>query len=633
LHSAILYARPDGDPASDAYLWQDEEVTQSVPLAEAIAAARANDGAGPLEIRLLRRKDRPETVFQLDLGSTGSALRWHGSESNTLSIRGQTDRSGSVPRPLTTVLGRRSLRDILCEPHGLDLCAASSQSGPTDRREDLLDYLAGELDQRDDGTRVSPDIALRLSCFVFWESRHVEVADIGLRDCWLAAVMAYASSNITLRGSLIEGSTYAFAAIGKKAAPEVSHSFQLTGNVWKQSPSTYRQPRAGCDKHNDWDCPLSIWEDVPWAVVHHHFWSPLNGALFTAKDILGNVRIADNRVIDAYNGIRVRLSRECLAAPLCRDKTNLGFEIVGNRFEKIRDNPVEPEGHAAFWIVKHNTFVDVHAAISTDGVSGHDFLVFGNIFVLEGIAGSTCSGDWVGSRQFRLTLGGIGTWSTEAVEGDDARCDSHRFGTVIKMGAEENADASTLLRRILFFNNSVRTRSPLFRGSPGPPITSYNNVVEFVGCGLEGPSSCRQVPDRDPSCAGKDVWTRDHQSVFAECFQIGGPGGHRMRFNAYNRELPTELDAIDQDRVVATPASAARHGSSTADLTSSFAIAPASSLAIDGCNPTYDKGDLTCAAGPAVMGALLPNGERFDLPVPFGFPFGEVLRNVKPPTK
>ena len=56
---------------------------------------------------------------------------------------------------------------------------------------------------------------------------------------------------------------------------------------------------------------------------------------------------------------------------------NVGFEITDNVFERIRDNPVEPEGHAAYWIVKHNTFVDVHAAISTDGVSGHDLLVFG----------------------------------------------------------------------------------------------------------------------------------------------------------------------------------------------------------------------------------------------------------------
>ena len=180
---------------------------------------------------------------------------------------------------------------------------------------------------------------------------------------------------------------------------------------------------------------MSIWADVPWAVVHHYFWNPLNGALFTAKDILGNVRIADNHVIDAYNGVRVRLSKKCVEDLRCRERANAGFEIVGNTFEKIRDNAIEPEERAAYWIIKHNTFIDVYAPISTDGVVGHDFLVFGNIFALDDVPGSKCLDEgWAGSRQLRLTLGGGGRWSTEAAEGDDARCSTHVMGTVIKMG-------------------------------------------------------------------------------------------------------------------------------------------------------------------------------------------------------
>ena len=89
----------------------------------------SKDGAGALEIRLLRRGDRRETVYQLNLGSTGSALRWHGSESNTLSIRGQIDRSDSEPRALTTVLGGKSLRKTLCEPHG-STCAPPHSKWP-----------------------------------------------------------------------------------------------------------------------------------------------------------------------------------------------------------------------------------------------------------------------------------------------------------------------------------------------------------------------------------------------------------------------------------------------------------------------------------------------------------------------
>ena len=70
-------------------------------------------------------------------------------------------------------------------------------------------------------------------------------------------------------------------------------------------------------------------------------------------------------------------------------------------------------------------------------------------------------------------------------EGDDARCDTHMLGTAIKMGTLDDLPDGPVLDRIFFFNNSLRTRSPLFRGSPGPPVTSYNNAVEFTGCGTD----------------------------------------------------------------------------------------------------------------------------------------------------
>src|SRR5215212_3246487 len=87
--SEILYARPDGDPSTTRFLWADEVITAGVPLAQAIAVARTANGSHPLEIRLLRRADRQETPYSLDLGSTGSALRWRGSETSRLTMRGQ----------------------------------------------------------------------------------------------------------------------------------------------------------------------------------------------------------------------------------------------------------------------------------------------------------------------------------------------------------------------------------------------------------------------------------------------------------------------------------------------------------------------------------------------------------------
>src|SRR5215207_8907560 len=133
--SEILYARPDGDAASGPYFWADKAVTDAIPLKEAVALARSAGGTRSLEIRLLRRPGTEQTTYSLDLGSTGAAIRWRGSTANKLTLRGQVDRSGSSPRPLTTIVGQQSLREILCEPHGADLCARPLPDSPPDRRQ------------------------------------------------------------------------------------------------------------------------------------------------------------------------------------------------------------------------------------------------------------------------------------------------------------------------------------------------------------------------------------------------------------------------------------------------------------------------------------------------------------------
>jgi hypothetical protein len=448
---------------------------------------------------------------------------------------------------------------------------------------------------------------------------------MGFRDCWYAAVASYASTNVTLKDSVIEGSTWGFLAVGRRDAPQTAHSFEVTGNLWKQSPASYRRNSPACDIRNDWDCPASVYADIPWGISHHHFWSPLNGALFRSKDILGNVKFANNYVYDAYNGIRATISASCRKNPECLDRTNLGFEITGNVFKNIRDNPIEPEGHAAYWIVKQNIFINVHAVVSTDGVSGHDMLVFGNIFALVGVPGSNCRNEgWAGSRQFLAKRGG-GKWSTDTAQGDEAECATHRFGTAVKLGGD---DGEPLLDRVLFFNNSLLTRSPLFRGSPGPPITSYNNAVTFIGCGPEGDVSCKQEID----CSHDALWTKDRRALFADCFPMNGkdgkPIGHRMRFNAYDRSLDAETAKIDEERIEAPVRFAGTIPmgmASVAEIEKIFAIDSDSPLARAGCRLRYAKGDVTCTGTGAPVGAFLPEGRRFDLALPFGYPFTRIL--------
>jgi hypothetical protein len=277
--------------------------------------------------------------------------------------------------------------------------------------------------------------------------------------------------------------------------------------------------------------------------------------------------------------------------------------------------------------------------ISTDGVSGNDLLVFANLFTLEEAPGSRCSeGGWVGSRKF-LARRGTGAWSTERAESDDASCGTHLMGTVIKRGGDDRDPSAPLFTFLPFFNNSVRTRSPLFRGFPGPAIISHNNAVDFIGCGTEGAGFCRQYPIAEPACAGQDFWTLDHQALYADCFALRDAAGraapHRISFNAYNRELGPRLAGVDQKRIVSTSmtfaGSPARGTRNPSALKQHFAVDATSPLATSGCQVQYKGGDLICAGSGAQIGAVLPDGSWFDLKLPFEFPFYEVLRRVAQP--
>jgi hypothetical protein len=272
-------------------------------------------------------------------------------------------------------------------------------------------------------------------------------------------------------------------------------------------------------------------------------------------------------------------------------------------------------------------------------VAGRNFLVFGNLFALDDTPGAGCHDQgWAGSRQFRLALGGGGRWSTAAAEGDDALCSTHLLGTVIKMGANDEAPDWPVLDRIHFFNNSLRTRSPLYRGAPGPPITSYNNAVEFTACAPTDVPPCRQVPTDDPSCVGEHFRTADDLAVFAACFAVQSPDGravpHVMRFNAYNRP-PAGLESIDGEWVAASPAFLGKFGDKSPRAVSAglFSIHRGHPLAASGCALRYADGNLACEAGPSAVGAMLPDGSWFDFDLPFRFPFIDAFRGNAPALK
>jgi hypothetical protein len=170
-----LYARPDTASAGDVYRWEQQPIAESIALRDAIAIAKAANGSRPIEIRLLQHGDDDETVYTLHLSTLNSALRWKGSELNRLVIRGQTDRSGTVPLPLTTIAGR-PLPDTVCRPKGVDLCRSAPEDSPAaflSHSMTVADRIEEALDQASTGAAGPDDVQFRLHCFLLWESAYV----------------------------------------------------------------------------------------------------------------------------------------------------------------------------------------------------------------------------------------------------------------------------------------------------------------------------------------------------------------------------------------------------------------------------------------------------------------------------
>lgn len=454
------------------------------------------------------------------------------------------------------------------------------------------------------------------------------LSDLGFEDCWISAIEVVNSRNVTLRHSRIHGSTFGMLAIATAGREAAAHSFVLTENHWLQSPAAYRPDSAPCARpHLDLGCAVDVWDDLPWGVTHHHLWRPLNGALFAAYNIAGNVLIENNLLERAYNGVRM-VSR--------LPGTGRNVEVRGNRFRFLRDNAVEPEERADGWIIKHNAFENVHAWISTDGVHGGSLYVFGNLgwYDPARMPGRRCRNDidWAASPRFAGMAGDAGRYRLidTGYDPTSVECLGHVRGAILKTG-DNRKSGFPYFHRISIFNNSWRTRSPLFSSKHASPLSHFNNAVTFTGCGLDGPLSCRQIPaplqycrpgnERTRGRVGlEQFWTSDGQALVADCFTLTPGPAEPDKRAAATRDTAHFFcrDAFEQ-KFEGWP----YHGEDCAPVFRPrlFTQAGGGDLSlvkpIAGCRPRPVEGAVLadCTQSGPEVGALQPGNSRFDMEI------------------
>jgi hypothetical protein len=257
--------------------------------------------------------------------------------------------------------------------------------------------------------------------------QHVVVEDMYFADCWPVAVYAERSSGLTFRDCIGLGGSFLFV-------------------VRDQPP--YGQVRDIAVERCRWVQDPRIWASLPWRRIHdngelHNY---LNGGMFGVGDIVGDVRFTHNLVSDCYNGLVADISPEFRRLYADLKRTNRNFEVAHNIFERVRDNPIEPEWHAFNWHIHHNAFVDCHSWFSFDHVAGGWWYVYANT-------------GWFRSRPG----GGIG--------------DDHSGGEVFKM---TNALEPANFGRVYVFNNSFRLRAPMFGNANDDQPNPTDRYYEFL---------------------------------------------------------------------------------------------------------------------------------------------------------
>lgn len=274
--------------------------------------------------------------------------------------------------------------------------------------------------------------------------RHVILRNLCIANAWPTGILLSECEYITIENCRFRGGKEAIYA-------KNCRNLIVRGCHWQQDTS------PGHD----------LWHRIDWVEAHggeggNDTFAYFNGAFLGGK-ALANVVVENNVISDAYNGIRLKADMDELGFLV-----NDNVIVAGNRFFRIRDNPIEPERYALNWHIRHNEIIDAHGWFSFDGVGGSHIYVYGNLGRFEIRQGVRTSPQHTMGRVLKLSY--------------DSCNPTHAQG-------KETPD-----RPWYIFNNSFFLRCPLIGGAAcsldepdrlgiGPDITRHltfaNNVFEW----------------------------------------------------------------------------------------------------------------------------------------------------------
>ena len=321
------------------------------------------------------------------------------------------------------------------------------------------------------------------ACLRMKNQTSIVIENVNFKGCWPIAIHAINSSYVTVRNSRIIGSTFGVYAQGScaysdgKCDPldygDTAHHYLIENVQWIQDP-----PDGSLPVRDDEIGSGNMWRRYWWMDIHdrgrpyHH----LNGALFGSWNILGGVVFRNNRIHNAFNGIRLDVPENGVL-----HTRNLNIEIYGNRFYYIRDNSVEPEHEVTNLWVHGNWSLNAYASLSTDGVGGNYWYVFGNVHWF----------DEPPSRECHLDP----TCRKCQEQPQCAKEHMHRRGKVLKVGEGPFPGEAFYI-----FHNSAYLNHPNATGGETRNLHVWNNAIQVCSPDDHAASECRNSKAFEEFC-------------------------------------------------------------------------------------------------------------------------------------
>ena len=285
---------------------------------------------------------------------------------------------------------------------------------------------------------------------------------------WPTAIYIDSSADLQFEDVKVEGSSYAFYAVGA-----TTKRLLLRRCDWCQDVTR---------KH--------LWESVLWVEVHEKYDDrsqynsnrAYDGSYFLGSGIAGDVEIDDCTIEHAFNGVHL-FNKEA------RPDLSRNIHVHHCRFKRIRDNPIEPENLALNWWVHHNEFEDCYKWFSMEFRAAGWFYVYCN----RG-------------------------WSTELGGPDN---EGHTGSEVLKL-LPNDSELRPYPGPIHMFNNSWYMFGDIAKKGSIARLAHHNNAVVFCASGPEPkPKDChrssvfgdyRKPAPNDP---GKELphFTKNWQSL------------------------------------------------------------------------------------------------------------------------